>query len=130
MRYTTSFFLLCCFSQCGLLHGAEPSVRFDIRPLCVDANEGVAVTDVDGDGAIDVVAGRSWYRNPDFSPRPLRIIPDWNGYVESNGEFIVDVNGDGRPDVVAGSFLPTKIQWFENPGQNLYAWGNTGKHTI
>ncbi len=56
-----------------------------------------------------MVAGRNWYAAPDFKPRPLRTIEDWNGYVESNGDFLMDVNGDKLIDVVAGSFLPSQI---------------------
>lgn len=95
---------------------AAHPIRFDVRLLTVDANEGIAAADIDGDGKPDLVAGRNWFRNPDWAPRPLRIIEDWNGYVQSNGDYILDVNQDGRPDVVAGSFIPTEVRWFENPG--------------
>ena len=92
-------------------------LKFDIRCLTIDANEGIAAADIDQDGKVDVVAGRNWYRNGDWVARPLRNVDDWNGYVESNGDYIFDVNEDGYPDVVAGSFLPTEIYWYENPGK-------------
>jgi hypothetical protein len=97
---------------------AEPKgeLQFDIRLLSVDSNEGVATADIDGDGKLDVVAGRNWYRNPDWAARPLRMIEDWNGYVQSNGDYVYDVNRDGRPDIIAGSFIPSEVRWFENPG--------------
>ena len=91
-------------------------VEFRIKFLTLDANEGIAAGDVDGDGQTDLVAGRNWYRGPDWEARPLRSIEDWNGYVESNGDYLFDVNDDGRLDVVAGAFLPTEVKWFENPG--------------
>lgn len=92
-------------------------LEFEIRCLAVDANEGIAAADVDADGKPDLVAGRFWYPNGTWEPRPLRSIEDWNGYVESNGDYVLDVNQDGFPDVVAGSFLPTEVHWYENPGK-------------
>ncbi len=94
---------------------AEGPIKFKVQRLTVDANEGVDIADVDKDGKLDVIAGRNWFRAPNFVPHPLRSIEDWNGYVTSNGDFAYDVNGDGWVDVVAGSFLTTEIYWFENP---------------
>ena len=96
---------------------ADESVSFDVRQLAVDANEGIAAADVNGDGKQDIIAGRFWYQNPDWTPRPLRNIDDWNGYIQSNGDYVFDVNKDGRPDVIAGSFVPSEVYWYENPGE-------------
>jgi hypothetical protein len=93
-----------------------PPVRFSIRLLAVDANEGCDIADVNRDGRPDVIAGRNWYAAPDFAPRPLRAIEDWNGYVQSNGDHARDVDGDGWVDVIAGSFVPTELHWYQNPG--------------
>ncbi len=125
-QYPSRVFLALAFWSAVLpLPGAygEHPVRFTVQVLTVDANEGCDVADFDGDGALDVVAGRNWYRNGDWTPRPVRIIKDWNGYVESNGEFAHDVNRDGRPDIIAGSFIPTEIYWYENPGGEALARG-------
>ena len=40
---------------------AEHPVSFEIKVLTVDANEGCDIADFDGDGKLDVVAGRNWY---------------------------------------------------------------------
>ncbi|MBX3436653.1 MAG: VCBS repeat-containing protein [Planctomycetaceae bacterium] len=100
----------------GTLNAAHP-VEFDVRLLTVDANEGCDIADVDQDGKLDVIAGRNWYRNGEWAPRPVRLIPDWNEYVESNGDFAYDVNEDGWIDVIAGGFLPSKVYWYQNPGE-------------
>lgn len=102
-----------------------------IRQLALDANEGCAIGDMDGNGSLDIVAGRNWYSAPDFVPRPLRVIEDWNGYVQSNGDFLFDVNQDGKMDVIAGSFVPTEVHWYENPGEEPIRLGQTWpKHLL
>ena len=89
--------------------GANHPVRFDIRLLAIDGNEGCDIADIDGDGKLDVVAGRNWYRNGQWVPRAVRIIEDNNGYARSNGEWAYDVNGDGRPDILRPG------AWYEAP---------------
>ncbi len=103
---------------------AQHPVPFDVKLLAVDANEGCDVADFDGDGKLDVVAGRNWYRNGDWVPRPVRLIDDWNGYVRSNGDWAYDVNGDGRPDVVAMDFTTGPVYWYENPGPEALQMGH------
>ena len=111
--------------------GADPpELTFDIRMLTLDANEGIAAGDIDGDGRLDLVAGRNWYRGGDWLPRPLRIIEDWNGYVQSNGDYLFDINQDGRLDVIAGSFLPTEVHWYENPGSEALRLGKLWKQHV
>ena len=95
---------------------AADGLKFSHRLLAVDANEGIAVADFNNDGKLDVAAGRNWYAAPDFVARPVRPINDWNGYVESNGDFAYDVDGDGWTDIIAGQFIGTEVHWYRNPG--------------
>lgn len=106
------------------------SPKFVAKLLHVDANEGIACGDLDGDGVKDLVAGRNWYKGGEWAPRPLRSIADWNGYVESNGDYLFDVNADGRLDVIAGSFKPTEVNWFENPGEEALRLGKQWKQHL
>ncbi len=103
--------------------GQENPKPWSVQALALDANEGCVLGDIDGNGSLDIVAGRNWYPAPDFVPRPLRLIEDWNGYVQSNGDFLFDVNGDGRLDVIAGSFVQTQVHWYENPGDEALRLG-------
>jgi len=117
MKFTLLFlFILPCTAAL-----AQHPVKFDVQLLAVDANEGVAVADYDNDGKLDISAGRNWYRNPGddgaWVPRPLRLIEDRDGYIDSNGEHAYDVDGDGLIDVVSGSFWLNTVQWYKNPGQ-------------
>ena len=98
------------------LAAAQEDLAFQIRWLAIDANEGCDVGDIDGDNRPDVVAGRNWYRNGDWTPRPIRSFGDVNQYAESNCDFLWDVNQDGALDVVTGGFFDPIVRWYENPG--------------
>ncbi len=95
---------------------AGDAVRFEVKTLTIDTNEGCDIGDIDGDGKLDVIAGRNWFRNGDWLPRPVRSIGDQNGYCQSNADFLVDVDQDGDLDVIAGGFFDAEIRWYENPG--------------
>ena len=114
------FVVLFLISQVAL---AQSSIAFKVKTLAIDANEGCDIADFDGDGKLDVVAGRSWYRHGDWLPRPVRTIDDNRGYVHSNGDFAYDVNDDGRADVIAGDFFEGKVHWYENPGEPKLSQG-------
>lgn len=115
MRWSL-FLVLLFLIYCAVSPLGAQEIQWDVRQLTVDANEGIDVADFNGDGKLDVVAGRNWYAAPQFTPRPVRDIKDWNGYVESNGDFAMDIDRDGWVDVVAGSFVPSEVNWYRNPG--------------
>jgi hypothetical protein len=123
--------ILLCFLAISSLQGDQPATAFRAQMLTLDGNEGITTGDVDGDGQLDIVAGRNWYRGGQWTPRPLRTIEDWNGYVQSNGDYLWDVNGDGQLDVIAGSFIPSEVYWYQNPGSEALRLGKMwSKHLL
>ncbi|MCZ6794925.1 MAG: VCBS repeat-containing protein [Planctomycetota bacterium] len=99
-----------------LLGDPRETVKFSKKLLVVSANEGSAIADIDRDGRLDVVAGRNWYRAPEFVPHALRHVEEFADYLHSNGDHVLDVNGDGWPDVLSSSFHDQGVWWYENPG--------------
>jgi hypothetical protein len=84
-----------------------------------------SVLDIDGDGKLDVAAGRNYYIAPkwtkhaDFREGAATNGPD----VDDNFEGSMDVNNDGRPDVLSsGWMLRQGIYWYENPGKTGVKW--------
>lgn len=97
---------------------AAGGVRFARRCLLISPNEGCAVADVNNDGKPDIVAGTIWAAGPDFIPRPLRDIPEFNDdYLCNNADLIHDVDGDGWLDVISGHWMWPEIYWYKNPGK-------------
>jgi len=95
-------------------------------------SECASVLDVDGDGDLDIAAGRNWYEAPhwvkheDFRPGAETNGPE----TDDNSEFALDVNRDGRTDVVASGWMRMKgAFWYENPGQPGVKWKASRIHS-
>lgn len=89
-----------------------------------DPNEACAVADFNQDGKLDVSAGRNLFLAPNFTPRPLREVPEFgDDYLENNGEHAHDVDGDGWMDLIAGSYMGKEVHWFKNPGAKGLDYG-------
>ena len=92
--------------------------------------ECASVLDIDGDGKLDIAAGRNYYLAPNWIKHTdYRDGAQTNGPdVDDNYESTMDVNGDGRMDVISsGWMLKQGIYWYENSGKPGVKWNS---HTI
>ena len=84
-----------------------------------------SVLDINGDGQLDIAAGRNYYIAPkwtkfaDYRDGAATNGPD----VDDNYEGTMDVNNDGHMDVISsGWMLKQGIYWYENPGELGVKW--------
>jgi hypothetical protein len=88
-------------------------------------SECCSVLDADGDGDLDIAAGRNWYEAPHWKKhKDFRDGAETNGpETDDNSEFAMDVNRDGKMDIVSSGWMRMKgAFWYENPGRTGVKW--------
>lgn len=84
-----------------------------------------SILDINGDGRLDIAAGRNYYLAPNWTRYAgYRDGAQTNGPdVDDNYESTIDVNNDGRMDVISsGWMLRQGVWWYENPGKTGTKW--------
>ena len=88
--------------------------------------EGVAVTDVDHDGDIDVLTGEFWYEAPDWTPHeistPGKFGDGSRGYSQCFACWAEDFDGDGWDDYLVVGFPGAPCHWYRNPRNESGHW--------
>ncbi|MEE8451885.1 MAG: VCBS repeat-containing protein [Thermoguttaceae bacterium] len=135
----------------GVIVSSLPAALFSAEPLLIPVridgpthdpenhsywfgpfSECASVLDVDGDGDLDLAAGRNWYEAPDWKKHEnFRDGAETNGpETDDNSEFAMDVNRDGRMDIVSSGWMRMKgAFWYENPGPEGLKSGKKWKAT-
>ncbi len=93
--------------------------------------ECASVLDINGDGKLDIAAGRNYYLAPNWTRyADYRDGAETNGPdVDDNYEGTMDVNNDGRPDVLSSGWMRRQgIWWYENPGKTGVKWDSHAIH--
>ena len=112
----------------ALILASPPHVHpgYEHRVVSADSDfEACGVGDFDGDGELDIVSGDTWYRGPDWDPRPIGLIRSIGGYRVDFADIPMDVDRDGHLDVVSCSWHDRGLFWRRNPGDGSDPWPMT-----
>ncbi|HTL07589.1 MAG TPA: VCBS repeat-containing protein [Chitinophagaceae bacterium] len=111
---------------------AQPDVlpgrdkRFIKHTLTTDfISEGVAVADLNNDGALDIIAGATWFQAPNWQPHAIAPAVHYDpstSFSNSFLQFTIDVDQDGFTDVLRISLPGEEAAWYKNPGDTTSYW--------
>jgi hypothetical protein len=113
---------LACVGSVPLDAQVSDEIPFRKHVLDLGRNEACAVSDLNGDGRLDIVSGENWYEAPSWTKHRFRNFPTRNNYIDDFSDLPLDVDGDGRVDIISVSYMSRKIVWFRNPGKSDRAW--------
>ena len=99
-----------------------PDILFERHTIDLGVNETCAITDVDGDGRLDIVSGENWYQGPGAIKHRFRDLNFANNYIDNFTDLAIDVDADGQIDVVSGSYGVKRLAWWRNPGKGAGTW--------
>lgn len=116
--------------------GKDPTQPWEVHPISTPSAKGkpvpgtarfahgLGVTDLNGDGRLDVVCTGGWWEQPAHKPGARATGQPWKFHPANLGEacadmFAYDVDGDGKRDVMSTSAHKFGIWWHQQrPGKD------------
>lgn len=108
---------LCVAASVAWTISRPDEVPFRKHEIDLGSSEACAVTDINGDGKLDIVSGESWYEGPRWIKHRFRTLNYTNMYIDDFSDLPLDVNGDGNIDIVSCAWFSKRLAWWENPGK-------------
>ncbi len=97
--------------------GRPGEVPFEKHTIDLESSETLAVTDVNGDGKLDLVSGENWFEGPKWAKHRFRTLDYSNNYIDNFSDLAIDVNADGLIDIVSCSYFSKRVAWWQNSGK-------------